>query len=235
MIDIHSHILPGVDDGPQSVRESLSMLRSSFLQGVDTMVSTSHFYANDEYPEEFLNRRNAAARQLEEAMLFSTEVYPEVILGAEVLYFPGISDAEGIEQLRIGDSRTILIEPPMAPWSEDMLDEIRQLGENFNLVPIIAHVDRYMSILKDPSLLDRALNRELMVQVNGSYFLNPGTRDTAFRNLKAGKLQLIGSDCHNVDSRCPNLGSVRKLARSRNFEDAFSQFSQNAAELLNRR
>ena len=46
MIDFHSHILPGVDDGPQNMEDSLSMLRSSFLQGVDLVVSTSHFYAN---------------------------------------------------------------------------------------------------------------------------------------------------------------------------------------------
>lgn len=232
MIDFHSHILPGVDDGPQTMEESLGMLRSSFLQGVDAIVSTSHFYANEEYPEDFLKRRNAAAQQLEDAMLLSVDIYPQVILGAEVLYFPGISEAEEIELLRIGDSRNILIEPPMAPWSEDMLDEIRQLGQNFDLIPIIAHVDRYMTMLQDPSLLDRVRKRDLVVQVNGSYFLNFQTRETAVRNLKAGKVQLIGSDCHNLDSRPPNLGLVRKLARTQNAEKEFKQLQQNAAELL---
>ena len=88
MIDFHSHILPGVDDGPETLEQSLAMLRESFLQGVDLMVSTSHFYGGDEYPEDFLKRRNEAARQLNNAMLFSAEVYPKVVLGAEVLFFP---------------------------------------------------------------------------------------------------------------------------------------------------
>lgn len=212
------------------------MLRSSFLQGADLLVSTSHFYGNEEYPADFLKRRNAAARHLKNGMLFRAEVYPRVVLGAEVLFFPGISEAEGIAQLKIGKSGSILIEPPMAPWTEDMLDEIRQLGRNFDLIPIIAHVDRYMSMLQDESLLDRVLQRNLVVQVNGSYFLNPKTQKAAFSNLKAGKIQLIGSDCHNLGSRSPNLGSVRKLVRDNHAEAEFQQLHQNAAELLmNRR
>lgn len=232
MIDFHSHILPGVDDGPETVEQSLAMLRSSFLQGVNAVVSTSHFYANEEYPEDFLKRRNMAARCLEDAMLFSTDVYPKVILGAEVLFFPGISEAEDMKKLCIGNSRSILIEPPMAPWSEDMLDEIVQLGRNFDLTPIIAHVDRYMTILQDPSLIDRVLKKKLLVQVNGSYFLNPKTQKAAFANLNAGKIHLIGSDCHNLESRPPNLGSVRKLIRDNCAEKVLQQLHQNAADLL---
>lgn len=232
MIDFHSHILPGVDDGPQTLGDSLSMLRGSFLQGVDAVIATSHFYAHDDYPEEFLERRNKAAGQLEDAMLLSTDIFPRVILGAEVLYFPGIGAAEEIVRLCIGDSKCILIEPPMAPWSDQMLDEIVQLGSNFDLIPVIAHVDRYMSVLKDSSLLDRVLQRDLTVQVNGSCFLNPRTRKAAFENLKAGKIHLIGSDCHNLDSRPPNLGMVRKLAKANHAETEFQQLHQNAVELL---
>lgn len=235
MIDFHSHIIPGVDDGARDLEESLAMLRSAFLQGVDTVVSTSHFYAADEYPGEFLTRRNNAVRQLREAMFFSEEVYPNVIAGVEILYFPGISEADGIDKLRIENSRCILIEPPMSPWSEDMLDDIQQLGLNFDLIPVIAHVDRYMSVLKDDSLMDRVCRRKMIVQVNGSYFLNPKTQKAAIGNLKAGKIGVIGSDCHNMESRPPNLGYVRKLVRSQNTQTAFQQLHRNAAELLTNR
>ena len=236
MIDFHSHILPGMDDGPRSVVESLDMLRSMLRQGVDTVVSTSHFYANDEYPGDFLKRRELAAGRLKEAMLFSEEIYPDVILGAEVLYFPGISEAEEIEQLRIENTRCILIEPPMAPWSEDMLDDIQYMGENMNLQPVIAHVDRYMSVLKDAALIDRVLRRNMIVQVNGTYFQNPKTKRAALKNLKAGKIQLIGSDCHNMASRPPDLGAARSVARMNRTEAEFQQLHRNAADLLmNRR
>lgn len=235
MIDFHCHILPGVDDGSGSVSESLAMLRRSFLQGVDLMVSTCHFYADEEYPQTFLERRNRAFRELENAMLLSPNVYPRIVLGAEVLYFPGIDQAEEISALKIGASQCILIEPPMTAWSGDMLDEIAQLGENFHCTPVIAHVDRYMNHLEDETLMDRVRERKMVIQVNGSYFLNPKTVKAAIHHLKKGDIQLIGSDCHNLDSRPPNLGLVWKQAKIYGVETEFKKLHQNAAKLLLRR
>lgn len=232
MIDFHSHILPQVDDGPGSVEESLSMLRWSFQQGVDMMVSTSHFYADEEYPDDFLRRRNQAYEALQNAMLLSTEEYPKVLLGAEVLYFPGISEAEEMTKLLIGSSNCILIEPPMSPWSESMLDEIVQMGINFHCTPVIAHVDRYMRMLRDKTLIDRVRERDMVVQVNAEYFLNPKTVRSAIQNLKMGKLQLIGSDCHNLVSRSPNLWLARKQAKASGAELEFLKLRQNALDLL---
>ena len=232
MIDFHSHILPKMDDGPQSVADCLTMLRRSFLQGVDAMVSTSHFYADEEYPRDFLRRRAKAYEQLQDAMLMSPEVYPQIVLGAEVLYFPGISEAEDIPSLFIGNTRTILIEPPMTPWSDMMLDEIAQLGVNFDCIPVIAHVDRFMLMLRDDTLMKRVRQRDMMVQVNAEYFLDPKTVQAAVRNLKKGYIQLIGSDCHNLYSRAPNLGLARKQAKAFGVEAEFEKLHQNAAELL---
>lgn len=232
MIDYHSHILPRMDDGPQSMEESLAMLRESFRQGVDIMVSTSHFYADEEDPASFLARRNQAYLELQSAMLVQAEAYPTIVLGAEVLYFPGISQAEDIELLTIGCKSTILVEPPMAPWSDAMLDEIAALGENLGCRPVIAHVDRFMNYLGDTHLIDRVLEREMLVQVNAGYFLNPKTVKAAVRNLKKKKIHLIGSDCHNMDARCPNLGPVRRLAREYRVDSEFTLLEQNAKRLL---
>ena len=232
MIDFHSHILPNVDDGPDSLSESLTMLHRSFRQGVDLIVATSHFYASEEYPRDFIRRRNQAFLRLQNAMLMGPETYPEIIPGAEVLYFPGISDAEGIGLLTIGASKCILIEPPMAPWSELMLDEIAQLGRNLGCTPVIAHVDRFMLMLRDDTLMKRVRQRDMMVQVNAEYFLDPKTVKAAVRNLKKGYIQLIGSDCHNLYSRSPNLGLAREQAKAYGVEAEFEELHQNAAELL---
>ncbi len=232
MIDYHSHILPRMDDGPQSLSESLEMLHCSFHQGVDVMVSTCHFYADDEDPDRFVRRRNEAFFRLQDAMLTRPEGYPVIVLGAEVLYFPGISQAEGIEKLRIGCRSSILVEPPMMPWSDSMLDEIMELGLNLECKPVIAHVDRFMNFLEDESLIDRVLERNMLVQVNGSYFLNQKTVKTALRNLKNGKIHLIGSDCHNLLDRAPNLGEVRRVMRAYRAESEFAILEKNAENLL---
>lgn len=231
MIDFHSHVLPRMDDGPRSLRESLEMLNQCFQQGVDAVVSTSHFYAYQDDPKAFLLRRGRRLQALREAMLCSTEVYPRIIPGAEVLYFPGISQAQEVAELSVA-GRVILIEPPMAPWSDDMLDEIVSLGENFRRKPVIAHVDRYMKMLGDNGLIDRVLERELLVQVNGSYFLDKKREKAAIRNLKKGKIHLIGSDCHNLFDRAPNLGLVRRVVRAAGAEAEFRVLQENAAGLL---
>ena len=232
MIDFHCHILPKVDDGPDRLSESLTLLRQSYQQGVEAMVSTCHFYADQDYPEQFLQRRNAAFRRLREATLRDTELYPLVILGAEVLYFPGISHAQGIERLTIGSGGTILVEPPMAPWSDSMLDEIVELGRNLHCKPVIAHVDRFMEMLNDRRLIDRVLERELLVQVNAEYFLDPRTVRSAVHNLEKGKIHLIGSDCHNLTNRAPNLGLARQQAKAYGLESEFRQLRKNAVSLL---
>ena len=232
MIDYHCHILPQVDDGPDRLSESLTLLRRSYQQGVEIMVSTCHFYADEDDPQSFLDRRNAAFQRVREAMLRDAEVYPMIVLGAEVLYFPGISEARDIEKLTIGSGRTMLVEPPMAPWSDDMLDEIAELGENLGCRPVIAHVDRYMRMLKDKHLLNRVLERNLLVQVNASWFLDPKTVKTAVRNLKQGKIHLIGSDCHNLLGRSPNLGQARQQAKAFGAEAEFEELRRNALRLL---
>ena len=72
----------------------------------------------------------------------------------------------------------------------------------------------------------------MMVQVNAEYFLDPKTVKAAVRNLKKGYIQLIGSDCHNLYSRAPNLGLARKQAKAFGVEAEFEKLHQNAAELL---
>lgn len=232
MIDYHCHILPQMDDGPDRLSECLTMLRRGKEQGVEVMVSTSHFYADEDYPAQFVERRNAAFHRLREAMGRNTESYPLIVLGAEVLYFPGISQAQDIEKLTIGSGRTILVEPPMAPWSDAMLDEIVELGENLHSQPVVAHVDRYMRMLKDKRLIDRVLERNLLVQVNASWFLDPGTVKAAVRSLKQGKIHLIGSDCHNLLSRSPNLGQARQQAKAYGAAAEFEELRRNAVRLL---
>ena len=232
MIDYHCHILPQMDDGPDRLSECLTMLRHSKEQGVEVMVSTSHFYADEDYPAQFVQRRNAAFLRLREEIVRNTESYPLIVLGAEVLYFPGISQAQDIQMLTIGSGRTILVEPPMTPWSDTMLDEIVELGENLHSQPVVAHVDRYMRMLKDKHLLDRVLERNLLVQVNASWFLDPGTVKAAVRSLKQGKIHLIGSDCHNLLRRSPNLGQARQQAEAYGAAAEFEELRRNAVRLL---
>ena len=219
MIDFHSHFLPGIDDGSDSVETSLAMLRESRAQGVDLMIATPHFYADEDDPEGFLAAREEAFTLLREAMDKEGGAYPEILLGAEILFFPGMSVADEIYELRVADAPMLLIEPPMIPWSETMLDEVQLTGENLHCIPVIAHVDRYMRMLRDRTLFERLEEREMLIQVNASFFTHVDTRSLALKYLREERIHFIGSDCHNMEGRPPNMGQAAKIIKDGGLAD----------------
>lgn len=213
-IDFHSHILPGVDDGSATVEESLRMLRLQAEQGVTHVVATPHFYPHHDSPEAFLKRRLEAENQLRKAMSQETGL-PELIMGAEVYYFSGISDSDILPRLTIGENRYILIEMPQLPWTESMFRELEQIWLKWGITPIVAHVDRYLSPLRTHHIPERLAKLPVVVQANANFFLQRSTRSMALRMLRAGQIHLLGSDCHNMDSRKPNLGDAISLIEKR--------------------
>ena len=108
MIDLHTHILPGMDDGAQSVDEAIKMLHLEAEQGIDTVALTPHFYRQNESVSEFLVRRDAAWRELSQAV--QGEKVPSMILGAEVAWMPGMSQWPDLEQLCYQNTKLLLVE-----------------------------------------------------------------------------------------------------------------------------
>lgn len=221
MIDFHSHFLPGIDDGADSLEMSLAMLRESREQGVDLIFATPHFYADEDDPESFLKRRDNAYRLVREAIEAEGEpdAYPAIQLGAEVLFFPGMSVADELRGLMMGESSFLLVEPPMMPWSDSMLDEIALTGENLDCMPVIAHLDRFMRILRDNSLFEHVEKRRMLIQVNADFFIREFSRRRALDYLRQDRIHFIGSDCHNMDNRAPNMGVAAQIIRRGGLEN----------------
>ena len=212
-VDFHSHILPGVDDGSRSVEESLEMLRAEARQGIGTVVATPHFYANHDTPERFLRRRAAAWEMLQTAMAQEAGL-PEVIPGAEVYYFSGISDSDQLHRLTTGQKRYIMLEMPTVPWTQNMYQEMENIYTKHGITPIIAHIDRYISPLRHRQILDRLEELPVLVQANSDFFLRPMTAPLALRMLKEKRIHLLGSDCHNCSTRKPELGrAIEKIEK----------------------
>ena len=201
MIDWHSHILSGMDDGSRDVQESVSMLEALRAQGVDTVIATPHFYANDESLESFLSRRNDSYLALKEQL---TEELPRILLGAEVRYYPGICRMSDLERLTIGSTSLLLIEMPMRRWTEYTVKELIELAGSPNVTVVMAHVERYLS-LQSSSVWKRLRDCGILMQINASFFDGAFKRRKAFKLLEKGYVQLIGTDCHNMTSRPPAI------------------------------
>ena len=201
MIDWHNHILPGMDDGSRNTAESIAMIKMQTADGVTTVIATPHFYANDESVEAFLERRKKSAAQLEDAL---DENAPEILLGAEVRYYQGISRMENLKALRIQNSKLLLLEMPMTCWTEYMIRELTELAGKSGIQIVLAHVERYLKLQKK-STWERLLESGILMQSNASFFLGFGSKKKAISLLKKGKINFIGSDSHNTTSRPPML------------------------------
>lgn len=204
MVDFHSHILPNVDDGSSSVEESLKLLESSAAQGVTTIAATPHFYASQDNPEHFLERREEAYQRLKS--VWNPE-FPQILLGAEVYYYSGICQSDVLTQMRLEGTPLLMVEMPFTKWSGWMMDEILELNEDPEIQVVLAHIDRYLS-MNHPRVLDEFLENGVLMQANAESFLNWRKRRQLLRMLQQGDIHFLGSDCHSLTSRPPCLGEA---------------------------
>ena len=202
--DLHGHFLPGMDDGCQTVEEAVAVLKSSYAQGVRQMCATPHYYPVEPVSA-FLARRKVAAEILLSRMEQEEKPLPQICLGAEVAYRPGLAYEEGLGQLCLGGSRYLLLEMPFAPWDENVVDTVRILCSIKGITPIIAHIERYMGMQSRDTLM-RVLEQDVLVQMNAEHLLQFRSRRHGRKLLESGMAQLLGSDCHNMTTRQPNIG-----------------------------
>lgn len=229
--DIHTHILPGIDDGSGGVEESVAMLERIARQGIACVAATPHFYANQDNPKDFLRRREAAIEALNKAIAERKDL-PRILAGAEIRYFPGMSQWEELEALALEGKRSVLIEMPSGNWTEAMDCELERIYYDRGLIPLIAHIERCASSFRLRGLLKRLEQLPVMVQANTGFFIQKRTRAAALRLLEEGYIHVLGSDCHNLSGRSPNLGEALRVIRDSLGESVLKRIRENAEKLL---
>ncbi len=209
-IDIHTHILPNMDDGPSSTEESLQLLAELSRQGTAAVVATPHFYAERETPQEFFNRRQKSVSLLADKLDGSITV----LTGAEVLYYHGISRTESLSEFTLGSTNLLLLEMPFCDWTSSMVNEVYSIQRDRNLQVVIAHVDRYLT-RKNKEYIEDMLDFEILFQINATAFLDKKQRAAALSMLKSRSVHFIASDCHNMMSRPPKLSDAYSVIEKR--------------------
>lgn len=230
MLDCHSHLLPGVDDGSRDTEESLQLLTMLQQQGVTAVVATPHFYANEQSVQQFLDRRQAAYDALTVA-LPDTASLPQILLGAEVRYYHGIARMEGLDRLCVENTRVLLLEMPMTRWSGSTVRELIEIANTKNVTLVLAHIERYIR-LQSRGVWEQLLQQGIRMQINASYINERRTRRTALRQLAEGAVHLLGSDCHGVRSRPPAMGQALAIIRKRLGDDAIQRLCDRSQRLF---
>ena len=228
MIDFHSHILPGIDDGSRDLAMTGHMLRKVVRQRVAVMAATPHFYGDKDTIERFLKRRQEA---LEKTLPLAEEAGIQLLAGAEVAYFDNMSQAAGIEKLTLAGTEILLVEMPFRAWSRREIQELdRLLHEGYQLM--LAHLERYLGFQKDKGILEAIYERPIFVQLNAESLLGFWNGQKALKLFKEGRAHLLGSDCHNLTSRPPNLAEGRAVIEKKLGRAKLAQIDELGRSLL---
>lgn len=204
MIDLHCHVLPGVDDGPPGLEDALALLAAAAAGGTRTMVATPHVSAT--YPNNSGERLEDAVAELREAAR-AAGIAIEIVAGAELslLHCDTLSKEEG-SLLRLGDAPYTLVELPVVatPQNVEML-----LGMHYWVHPVVlAHPERCTAFQGDLDLLHRLVGQGMLVQVTAASFggrFGSTVRQASWQMLGEGLVHVVASDCHDLRSRTPLL------------------------------
>ena len=210
VIDMHAHILPGMDDGSDSVQTSFQMLHKMQTDGIDAVVATPHFRIWEESVSDFSERRSRATQQLGKACL---SPHPSIFLGAEVAYSSKLRQLKNLRDLCIEGTDTLLLEMPLSQWGNTEADFISHLALDEGLHVVLAHLERGLPFQKDRAVLDSILLLPIYVQINANALLRFPHRKKFARMFEDGTAHLLGSDSHNMSTRMPNLVGARKVLR----------------------
>lgn len=230
MIDFHSHILPGIDDGSRNEEETKNLILEAKSVGFDKIISTSH-YAIDCFETPEYKRKEL----IEE--LNNEENYPEIILGSEIFITYNILDLlKEYKASTINGTNYILFELPLRHHFPNFKDVINKLRENeYRLV--LAHPERYTIIQKDFDLLYELSDLGVLFQSNYGSILGVygfSAKSTVKKMLKNGLVSFLGTDVHRQGSIYPQvpkaLNKISKLVSDEYLDDLTTN---NALSVLN--
>ena len=229
MIDIHTHILPCIDDGAQDSETAIEMIKNVYEQGVRNLVFTPHYYGTIS-TEEFLEKRKEAWNEIKAeipedlATYMGAEVH---FAGANLLQFPALG------KLCIDDTRYILIELPfLGKWSQSLLTKLSEFMDETDCTPIIAHVERYREVRKSPEIVSGLIKMGCLIQVNASAFLRKSEKRLAYALLKKGLIHCLGSDAHDMKKRVSQYEEATAEIEKAGFGKALEKISENMSKVL---
>ena len=238
MIDFHTHILPGIDDGSRDMDMTIRMFEAERDQGVSHICATPHFYAHRRSIEYFLERRNRAVEAVRQELQNRPDL-PRITPGAEVLYFTGIERAEQLPQLCLEGTNLLLLEMPFGPWNNEMAKAVEYIIQRRGLHVVLAHVERYERFQKDKDAWNRILALPLTIQLNGESFIDAGSflrpnkeHKLSLRLLAEHENIILGSDCHNLSDRMPNLAKARAVIEKKLGSERLENIDRNTETLL---
>lgn len=238
MIDIHSHIVFDVDDGPKTLEESLSLIEESYRQGVRIIVSTSHRRKGMfETPEDIIFKNFSIVKHEAEKRF----EHLQILYGGELYYTSDMLEKLKLKQIpTLNNTKFALIELSMQTSWKDIhtaLSNVLMLG----ITPVVAHIERYNALENQKERVKEIINMGCYTQINSSHILKQklfNDKHKRFKKraryfLEENLVHFVASDMHNLDVRPPFLAEAYKIiCRDFGKERANQLFIENAQSIL---
>jgi protein-tyrosine phosphatase len=211
MIDLHSHVLPGIDDGPETIEGSLELARAAAAAGTRVLVATPH--VSWSYP----NDADTISSLVDElnARLITEGVDLEVRSGAEIAMTRVIDMAPAeLPRLRLGEGHWLLVEPPFAPTVTGLEALVRDLQHQGHQV-LLAHPERCQAFHRDPAKLESLIHAGVLTSITaGSLIGSFGgeVRRFALSLAREGLIHNVASDTHDTARRPPGIAAELRQA-----------------------
>ena len=228
--DIHSHILPTVDDGSADMTESLELLRLMQAQGITDVIATPHFYPQEDNLTDFSQMISETFEELSKRAVRNG--LPKIYLGCEMLYFKGIGSSTSLGELCLNGSDFLLLELAEEAICDALFEDILAMRNNLGITPIIAHIERYCKSKNYRKLIKFVLTEEIPVQVNALSLSIPILNRAVSKLIKNGVSFVIGTDTHSVDFRPPMLSQALAIIEKKHGTELKEQIVENSRLLF---
>lgn len=229
-IDVHSHILPGMDDGSKDMEQSLNMLRIAVSQNITTIIATPHNMPGKGCPDkETVFKKTDELRE----KAYAEGIDIEILTGTEYYYREEILELfQNEDAITLGSSDIVLVEfEPMADriYIRNSVREI--MGTSYK--PMIAHVERYFQVMEDFSVLRELKKMGALIQINAASLTGDcghKTKQDVKKLLKEELVDMIGTDAHSDRHRAPYMEKCAAILYKKYGEEYANRLLGDCAE-----
>ena len=218
-LDIHSHILPGIDDGSKSMDMTIQMLMQAYEEGVRYMMATPHFYPGHKNAEQ-----SYVEQVFSEVCEEAERLFPDMTLclGNEIYYKDEVIELLEKKLIQtMNGTRYVLVEFNVGMEYKKIAQAVRKFTMK-GYYPILAHVERYAALYKRVDLVEELIHMGAYIQINAETLMGgvfDGYRKYCMKLIAEGNVHFLGSDCHNTDERRAIMEKAVRILKKKTDRD----------------
>ena len=229
--DLHTHILPGIDDGAATLEDSLNLISKLKKADIKHIALTPHYYTHKESLEDFVSRRDEAFELLKPHADNDVTLH----LGAEVFVtkYLFLNDWDLSKVCYEGTNFMLTEFSYSSTFRDEAGDFIDKLMYDHKVIPVLTHVERYSYLMKHPEVIDELMYRGIIIQSNACSFEKFSLKNKLLKLAKSGLIGVFGSDAHSLERNSPDaFNSLNELLSKKGLSSIIEDANSTSRRIL---